>query len=100
MVIYKMSSSSSDMLIQIINAIFILPFIFFAGIAGQVSDKYEKSFLIKIIKFIEIFIVLLGIFGFYNLNLPILLTSIVLMEVHSTFFGILKFSIIPNHLKK
>jgi acyl-[acyl-carrier-protein]-phospholipid O-acyltransferase/long-chain-fatty-acid--[acyl-carrier-protein] ligase len=53
MVMYKMSSGSSDMLVQIINAIFILPFIFFAGIAGQVSDKYERSFLIKIIKFSE-----------------------------------------------
>jgi acyl-[acyl-carrier-protein]-phospholipid O-acyltransferase/long-chain-fatty-acid--[acyl-carrier-protein] ligase len=100
MVMYKISSNHSDEWVLLINAIFILPFIFFASIAGQIADKYEKSFLIKLIKFCEIFIVMLGIYGFMQSNLALLLSAITLMGVHSAFFGTLKFSIIPDHLEK
>ena len=100
MVMYKISSDSADKWVLFINAIFILPFILFASISGQIADKYEKSFLIKIIKFSEIFIVLLGIYGFIQSNLTVLFLAITLMGVHSAFFGTLKFSIIPDHLEK
>jgi acyl-[acyl-carrier-protein]-phospholipid O-acyltransferase/long-chain-fatty-acid--[acyl-carrier-protein] ligase len=99
-VIYKIAADRADLLILFINGIFVLPFVIFAGIAGQVSDKYEKSFLVKIIKLSEIFIVLLGVAGFYYSSLAMLITSVTLMGIHSTFFGTLKFSIIPEHLKK
>lgn len=99
-VIYKITASHADLLILFINGIFVLPFVIFAGIAGQVSDKYEKSFLVKIIKLSEIFIVLLGVAGFYYSSLTMLISSVTLMGIHSTFFGTLKFSIIPEHLRK
>jgi acyl-[acyl-carrier-protein]-phospholipid O-acyltransferase/long-chain-fatty-acid--[acyl-carrier-protein] ligase len=100
LVIFKIASEEADLLILVINAIFILPFIVFAGLAGQISDKYEKSFLIKVIKFFEIFIVLLGIAGFYNSSITLLMISVTLMGIHSTFFGTLKFSLIPDQLKR
>ncbi len=100
LIIYKIASEKADLLILLINVIFILPFIILAGFAGQISDKYEKSLLVKIIKFAEIFIVLLGTYGFYHTSIPILLVVVALMGVHSTFFGTLKFSIIPDQLKK
>ena len=45
--------------------IFILPFALFSAFAGQLADKYEKSRQIRIIKLVEIFIMLLGSAALY-----------------------------------
>lgn len=100
LIIYKIASSQANFLVLLINSMFILPFIIFAGIAGQISDKYEKALLIRIIKFSEIFIILLGSIGFYYSHLPTLILSITLMGIHSAFFGTLKMSIIPDQLEQ
>ncbi|HAH70018.1 MAG TPA: hypothetical protein DCL58_09590, partial [Synergistaceae bacterium] len=45
---------NAQILITSIAGLFILPFFLFSSTAGQLADKYEKSFLIRIIKFVEI----------------------------------------------
>lgn len=80
--------------------IFIFPFLLFAGIAGQVADKFEKSRLVQIIKATEVPIVIIAAYGFFNENIPVLLFALFATGVHSTFFGPLKYSILPEHLKK
>ncbi len=87
-------------LIAIANAIFILPFVLLAGIAGQIADKYDKARVVQIIKALEIGIVILSIQGFWTSNLITLFAAISLMGMHSTFFGPIKYSILPEHLKK
>lgn len=87
-------------LVMLANVIFIVPFIFFASLAGQIADRYERSTIVKIIKAIEIGIVLLSSYGFYINNLYILFTCIALMGIHSTFFGPIKYSVLPDKLKK
>lgn len=103
LITFKLANSltaSPQMLVFFANVIFILPFVIFASLSGQLADKYERQTLIRIIKIIEVFIVMLSMYGFYHENLPILFTSIALMGIHSTFFGPIKFSAIPDHLKK
>ncbi|MGX6960937.1 MAG: acyl-[ACP]--phospholipid O-acyltransferase [Rickettsia endosymbiont of Pentastiridius leporinus] len=93
-------SKYSNLLVLITNAIFVLPFIIFASVAGQVADKYERSTLIRIIKACEIGIIAFAIYGFYNNNILVLLASICLMGIHSTFYGPIKYSVLPDHLSK
>lgn len=93
-------SKYNNLLVLFTNAIFVLPFIIFASIAGQIADKYERSTLIKIIKIFEIAIIALAIYGFSNNNIIILLCCICLMGIHSTFFGPIKYSVLPDHLNK
>lgn len=93
-------SFSPSIMILIANAIFILPFVIFSGIAGQIADKFERSKLVQIIKIVELGIMILAIYGFSNSNLLILYVALFLMGVHSTFFGPLKYSILPDHLNK
>lgn len=103
LITYKIShelSSSIYFLIMLANVIFILPFVVFASIAGQVADKYERSSIVKIIKFAELAIVLIAAYGFYHNNLLILFLSIGLMGTHSSFFGPIKYSVLPDHMKK
>jgi acyl-[acyl-carrier-protein]-phospholipid O-acyltransferase/long-chain-fatty-acid--[acyl-carrier-protein] ligase len=103
MVTYKLAGETpypASLMVLGANAIFILPFLVFAGLAGQIADKFERSTLVKLIKVSEIGIVFLAIYGFNNSSLLILYLSICLMGIHSTFFGPLKYSILPDHLVK
>ena len=84
--------------VNISAGLFILPFFLFSGIAGQISDKYEKSKLIKILKLWEIIIVSVGMLGLYLENLTLLWVTLFGLGVQSAFFGPLKYSILPQHL--
>ncbi len=90
----------SQPLVLLTNAIFILPYAIFASLSGQLADKYERSTLVKIIKFAEIFIVLLSCYGFAYHNLTVLFICVALMGIHSTFFGPIKYSVLPDHMHK
>jgi len=80
--------------------LFILPFFLFSPIAGQISDKIEKSILIRRIKALEIIIMCLAVVAFYFESMLGLLAVLFLMGTQSSFFGPVKFSIIPQHLHK
>jgi acyl-[acyl-carrier-protein]-phospholipid O-acyltransferase/long-chain-fatty-acid--[acyl-carrier-protein] ligase len=102
LVTYKLSNEfgHSQFLILLANTIFILPFAVFASLAGQVADRYERSFVVKIIKLLEVIIVLLAAYGFIHNSLNILFSCICLMGIHSAFFGPIKYSVLPDHLEK
>ena len=87
-------------LVMLANVIFIIPFVFLASLAGQIADRYERSTIVKIIKFIEIGIVATSTYGFYNTDLVVLFSCIAFMGIHSTFFGPIKYSALPDQLKK
>ncbi|MDX1924556.1 MAG: acyl-[ACP]--phospholipid O-acyltransferase [Rickettsiaceae bacterium] len=91
---------SSQILIALANVILIAPFILFAGIAGQIADKYDKAKVVQIIKLVEIGLVVFAIYGFMKNDLFILMLCIGLMGTHSAFFIPIKYSIVPEHLEK
>ncbi len=88
----------SNQMVAVAGGIFILPFFIFSATAGQLADKYEKSRLVRIIKTVEIMIMLLATIGFMTEHFEFLLIVLFLMGLHSTFFGPIKFSILPQHL--
>ncbi|MCF6198452.1 MAG: acyl-[ACP]--phospholipid O-acyltransferase [Hyphomicrobiaceae bacterium] len=88
------------LIITIAAGLFILPFFLFSATAGQMADKYDKAVLIRRIKLIEIFLMALAAFGFYLQNIPFLLFVLFLMGTQSSFFGPLKYGILPELLKK
>jgi acyl-[acyl-carrier-protein]-phospholipid O-acyltransferase/long-chain-fatty-acid--[acyl-carrier-protein] ligase len=87
---------------MIVNAgagIFVLPFFLFSATAGQLADKYDKAKMIRIVRFIEIPFMLLAILGFALENYYLLLAVLFCAGVQAAFFGPLKYSILPQHLK-
>ena len=52
-------------LVVMSGGIFILPFFLFSSLAGQIADKYEKSSVIRRIKFLEIIVMILAALGFW-----------------------------------
>jgi acyl-[acyl-carrier-protein]-phospholipid O-acyltransferase/long-chain-fatty-acid--[acyl-carrier-protein] ligase len=90
---------NTQVMVTVASGLFILPFFLFSGLAGQIADKYEKSKLVQIIKLCEIAIMVFCFMGFYLTNIALLLILLFLMGTHSTFFGPLKYSLLPESLK-
>jgi len=91
---------NAAVIVPLAGGVFIAPFFLFSSLAGQLSDKFEKSKLIRIIKFVEILLMVLASYGFYKQDVTILMVMLFLMGSQSAFFGPLKYSILPEHLKK
>ena len=83
---------------NLIAGLFILPFLLVSATAGQIADKFEKSQLVRIVKILEITIMLIAAIGWITHSLWILIFSIVAMGLHSTLFGPIKHAYLPQHL--
>lgn len=85
---------------SVAGGVFILPFFLFSAFAGGVADKFERSMIIRWVKGIEVAIMGLALAGFMRESFPILLGCIGLLGLHSTIFGPVKYSILPQHVPK
>lgn len=102
LVTYRLAETqglNGPLFITIAAALFILPFFLFSATAGQLADKFEKTELIHKIKFAEIILMVLAIASFYLESVPLGLTVLFLLGTQSTFFGPIKYGILPQHLK-
>ena len=84
----------------VIGALFILPFLLFSATSGQLTDKYDKTAMIRFVKNLEIGIMLLAAWGFMSANVVMLLGCTFLMGLHSTLFGPVKFAYLPQVLNE
>ncbi len=91
------------------SALFILPFFVLSALSGQLADMRDKAKIIRIVKFCEIPIMLVGGSGLFlawkgvavtELAIPLMLLALFAMGIHSTFFGPIKYAILPQHLKE
>jgi 1-acyl-sn-glycerol-3-phosphate acyltransferase len=95
----SLTTLSSDVVVNLAGALFMLPFFLFSATAGQLADKYDKARLMRLVKLLEIGIMLVGAAGFATASLPLLLVALFLLGLHSTLFGPLKYAILPQTLK-
>ncbi len=82
------------------QVVFILPFLLFSATCGQLADKYDKAKLTRFVKLFEIGIMLVAGLGFYLKSPALLFLALFMMGTHSTLFGPVKYAILPQHLKK
>ena len=88
----------------VIGALFILPFLLFSATSGQLTDKFEKTRVIRFVKNLEVVIMAVAAAGFMSSNvdvqIPVLLACTFLMGLHSTLFGPVKFAYLPQALSE
>ena len=82
------------------GAVFILPFFLFSALSGQLADSRDKAGIIRIVKSAEILIMIGGAIGLLTHSVTLMLAALFAMGVHSTFFGPIKYAILPQHLHK
>ena len=90
---------STDVLQNLAQALFVLPFFLFSATAGQLADKHEKSRLIRVTVLIELAVMVLGAVGFFMRSLELLLLALFLGGVQSALFGPVKYAILPQQLR-
>jgi len=95
--VFKMPAAQ---IVVLAGGVFILPFFLFSALAGQLADKYDKAVIIRWIKLAEIAIMIVAALGFYFMWMEELLFCLFLMGLHSTFFGPVKYSILPQLLNE
>jgi MFS family permease len=84
----------------IATGLFILPFFLLSATSGQLADSTDKARIIRIVKLAEILIMAVGAVGLLLPSIPLMLTALLAMGVHSTFFGPIKYAILPQHLER
>jgi 1-acyl-sn-glycerol-3-phosphate acyltransferase len=92
------TSLKPEVLANLAAGIFILPFFLFSASAGQLADKYDKALLARLVKVLEILIMVIAAAGFQMHSLTVLLFALFLFGLHSTLFGPVKYAILPQHL--
>jgi Major Facilitator Superfamily len=108
-VVYSLYNSEAEegKFSSIASALFILPFFVLSALSGQLADMRDKAKVIRIVKFCEILIMLAGGAGLLlawqgmavaTIAMPLMLFALFAMGVHSTFFGPIKYAILPQHL--
>jgi MFS family permease len=95
-----LSSIDGATLATLLPGLFILPFFLFSATAGQIADKFEKSQIIRYVKVFEIWIMAFASAGFFMHNIWLLAAALFMMGMHSTIFGPVKYSYLPQHLKE
>ncbi len=103
LITYTLATSmnlNAEVLITLAAGIFILPFFLFSATAGQLSDKFEKSRLIRYTKVAEIILTLIAGAGFFLHSITLLMIVLFLLGTQATFFGPMKYSILPDQLQE
>lgn len=103
LVLTFMAAAKLGMSVSLLNnlaaMLFVLPFFLFSALAGQIADKYEKSWLTRYIKILEIVIMVVASVGFVFEIYPLLFVALFLMGTHSAFFGPIKYAYLPQAMK-
>ncbi|MEO5866300.1 MAG: MFS transporter, partial [Sphingomonas sp.] len=90
---------------SIATGISLIPFFLLSALAGQLADTNDKTRIVRMVKNAEILIMLGGgagliaaRAGYTSIGIGLMLGAVLALGVHSTFFGPIKYAILPQHL--
>ncbi len=96
-VTYALLSSPEHSQITVFTAtgLFMLPVFLFSALAGELADKYDKTFLLKALKIFEICIALIITVSYFLHSETGMLLAMFLTGAEATFFTPIRLSIVP-----
>lgn len=80
------------------GAIFSIPFFLFSANAGQIADRFPKTQCIKTLKIIEVIIACTGLVALVTHSIALLYATLFILATHSTYYGPIKYAILPEYL--
>ena len=92
------AAAGSAALVAAAGGVFIAPYVLLSATAGQVADRFEKRRAIVAVKLAEVALMALAACGFLLGSTPMLFAVLFGLGVQATFFGPLKYAILPSHL--
>ena len=100
LIVFGSGAAEADTWANLGAALFALPFFLFSPLAGEIADHGDKAILARRIKIAEICIMLLGGLAVASGSVWAVMAVLFLMGTQSTFFGPIKYAIIPQHLRQ
>jgi|SRR5271165_761606 len=91
---------SAQIMIPLAAGLFMLPFFLCSATAGQIADESDKAWLIRLIKLVEIPVMLAAAGGVLAGSATVLLALLFMMGIVAAFFGPLKYAILPDLLTR
>lgn len=91
---------NAQILVTLAAALFILPYFLFSATAGQFADKFDRAAMARMTKFVEIIVMSVAAVGFVIGNVYFLLFVLFALGVQATFFGPVKYALLPQHLRE
>ena len=82
--------------LAVAGAVFVVPFLLFAGPAGQLADRFSKTRVLQITKALEIVTMILGLVALVMNRVELLLVVLFLLAVQANFFSPAKYGILPE----
>ncbi len=98
---YKLAtheSGNAQILVTLAGALFILPYFFLSAMASQLADKYDRARIARITTVWEMVVVAVAAVGLYSGHAYFMLFVLFCFGVQSTFFGPVKYTLLPQHL--
>jgi MFS family permease len=98
---YRLSTGSGldpAALTALASATFVAPFVLLSALAGRVADIHDKALLARRLKLVEVFLMCGATVGLLTQSLPTLFAVLLLLGTQATFFGPVKYSLLPTHL--
>ena len=92
------AAAGSAAMVAAAGGVFILPYVLLSATAGQMADRFEKQRTIVWVKVAELALMALAGLGFWLDSTPVLFAVLFGLGIQATFFGPLKYAILPNHL--
>ena len=92
------AGARGPVLVAAAGGVFILPYLLFASIAGELADRYDKARLIRLMKWWECALMVTAAVGFLTGEIGFLMVVLFGLGVQATFFSPLKYGILPDHL--
>ena len=103
LIVFQLAADAPDdskVLVTIATALFILPFILFSAMGGQLADKLPKQNVIRKVKLAEIGIAFLGALALFTGSIFLSFVTLFALGVQSAFFGPSKYSYLPEQLRQ
>jgi len=99
-VTHGLEAASASGYLSLVGTIFILPYIFFSGIAGRVVDVAGKRRVLIVSKACEFIIMVFALIALIIGDIWALLSTLFLLALQATFFSPAKYGILPEILPR
>jgi MFS family permease len=100
LILFHSDAVDRDALITSASAVFIAPYFFLSALGGELADRYDKARVAQWLKFVEIFVAALAVFGYASGSLAILFVALFGFGILAALFGPIKYGILPDHLRR
>src|SRR5262245_24462072 len=94
------SGPSRELAGQLAGAALIVPYLFVSALAGQISDRFDRSLVARVVKACEVPLIVIAAIAMIIGNGWLVFAMLCTIGVQTTFLGPVKYALLPQHLRE